>query len=166
MTHKIDKVRALDNCIIEATFFNGTVKNYDMKNLYAALPQFRVFETNKVLFEEVQVDIGGYGISWNEDLDLDAEEIWEEGVEVSFVVEPDINLILSEQLTKARDIAGLTQKELSERVGIYQADISKIERGIGNPSLSTLKRLAEGMGMKLKIEFVPRDVDVLTKGIE
>ena len=50
----------------------------------------------------------------------------------------------------------MTQKELSERTGISQADISKIENGTRNPSLNLLKRLAEGMGMTLKIEFVPK----------
>lgn len=54
----------------------------------------------------------------------------------------------------ARRESGLTQKELSERTGIAQADISKLERGNANPSLKTLQRLAVGMGMKLKIEFV------------
>lgn len=48
----------------------------------------------------------------------------------------------------------MTQKELAEKTGIYQADISKLERGIGNPSLSTLKRLADGLGMKLQIDFI------------
>jgi transcriptional regulator with XRE-family HTH domain len=50
----------------------------------------------------------------------------------------------------------MTQKELAERTGINQADISKIENGIANPALSTLKRLAEGMDMVLKLEFVPK----------
>jgi len=55
----------------------------------------------------------------------------------------------------ARKTSGLTQKELSERTGIAQGDISKIESGSANPSLRTLKRLASGMGMVLKLEFVP-----------
>ncbi len=49
----------------------------------------------------------------------------------------------------------MTQKELSERTGIAQGDISKLENGNANPSLRTLQRLAEGMGMQLKLEFVP-----------
>lgn len=52
----------------------------------------------------------------------------------------------------------LTQKELDERTGINQADISKLENGTRNPSLKMLKRLAAGMGMALKIEFVPMTV--------
>ena len=55
----------------------------------------------------------------------------------------------------ARKESGLTQQQLSERTGIAQTDISKLERGNGNPSLRTLQRLAAGMGMRLKIEFVP-----------
>ena len=50
----------------------------------------------------------------------------------------------------------MTQKELAECTGINQADISKLENGTRNLSVNLLKRLADGMGMVLKIEFVPR----------
>ena len=55
----------------------------------------------------------------------------------------------------ARKNSGLTQKELSERTGIAQGDISKLENGNANPSIRTLQRLASGMGMTLKVEFLP-----------
>ncbi len=55
----------------------------------------------------------------------------------------------------ARQTTGMTQKELSEKTGITQADISRLESGSANPSLKTLQRLAEGMGMRLKLEFLP-----------
>lgn len=58
-------------------------------------------------------------------------------------------------LIEARKQQHLTQKELSERTGITQADISRIENGTRNPSLEMLKRLAKGMGMRLKLEFIP-----------
>ena len=58
-------------------------------------------------------------------------------------------------LIEARRISGMTQKELSALTGIAQGDISKLENGSANPSLKTLQRLAEGMGMTLKLEFVP-----------
>lgn len=54
----------------------------------------------------------------------------------------------------ARKASGLTQKELSEITGIAQGDISKLENGNANPSVRTLQRLAAGMGMKLRIEFL------------
>lgn len=58
-------------------------------------------------------------------------------------------------LIEARRASGMTQKELSELTGIAQGDISKLEKGNANPSLKTLQRLADGMGMRLKLEFVP-----------
>ena len=62
----------------------------------------------------------------------------------------------AKEIKKIRKELHLTQKELAERTGINQADISKLENGTRNPSVNLLKRLAEGMGMALKIEFVPK----------
>ncbi len=64
----------------------------------------------------------------------------------------------------ARQKSGMTQKELSERTGIAQGDISKIERGNANPSIRTLQRLAAGMGMVMRIEFFPDSANTITKG--
>ena len=68
-------------------------------------------------------------------------------------LEPEFAII--QAMIDARKETGLTQKELSERTGIAQGDISKLENGSANPSLRTLQRLAIGMGMQLKIDFVP-----------
>ena len=69
-------------------------------------------------------------------------------------MQPEFDVIRA--IVDARTSQNLTQKELSERTGINQADISKLENGTRNPSVSLLKRLAEGMGMVLKIEFIPK----------
>lgn len=69
-------------------------------------------------------------------------------------LEPEFNTI--QALIDARKRCHMTQKELAEKTGIDQSDISKIENGNGNPALSTLKRLAEGMDMILRLEFVPK----------
>ena len=65
---------------------------------------------------------------------------------------PEYDLI--QALIDARKSQNLTQKELSERTGITQADISRIENGTRNPSLNMIKRLADGMGMVLKLDFI------------
>lgn len=65
--------------------------------------------------------------------------------------------VVIQAIIDARKQSGLTQKELSERTGIAQGDISKIEKGNANPSIRTLQRLATGMGMRLKIEFLPEN---------
>lgn len=69
-------------------------------------------------------------------------------------VQPEMDVIRA--IVDARISQNMTQKELSEKTGINQADISKLENGTRNPSLNLLKRLAEGMGMVLKIEFIPK----------
>lgn len=71
-------------------------------------------------------------------------------------LEPEFNMI--QAMIDARKRCNMTQKELAERTGIDQSDISKIETGNANPALSTLKRLAEGMDMILKLEFIPKNV--------
>lgn len=65
---------------------------------------------------------------------------------------PEYDII--QAMIDARKSQNLTQKELSDRTGITQADISRIEKGTRNPSLEMLKRLAHGLGMQLKVEFI------------
>lgn len=69
-------------------------------------------------------------------------------------MQPEFDVIRA--IIDARTSQNLTQKELAERTGINQADISKLENGTRNPSIKLLKRLAEGMDMVLRIEFVPK----------
>lgn len=52
-------------------------------------------------------------------------------------------------IATARRARSLTQPALSELTGIQQAEISRIERGIGNPTAATLLRLAEALGQRL-----------------
>ena len=68
-------------------------------------------------------------------------------------LEPERQIVRA--MLMGRERADLTQQQLAEATGIAQADISRLENGTANPSLSTLKRLASGMGMRLKVDFVP-----------
>jgi transcriptional regulator with XRE-family HTH domain len=68
-------------------------------------------------------------------------------------IQPEMDVIRA--IVDARISQNITQKELAERTGINQADISKLENGTRNPSLKMLKKLAYGMGMQLKIGFEP-----------
>jgi ribosome-binding protein aMBF1 (putative translation factor) len=56
-------------------------------------------------------------------------------------------------LIRARNTAGLTQRQLSDRTGIDQAILSRIETGKANPSMNTLKKLAKGLGKRLIIDL-------------
>ena len=74
-------------------------------------------------------------------------------------LEPEYEIISS--LIDARKSNNVTQKQLSEATGIAQSDISKIENGSANPTLKLLQRLAEGLNMSLKVEFVPKSSTVM-----
>ncbi|MCC8028769.1 MAG: helix-turn-helix domain-containing protein [Lachnospiraceae bacterium] len=67
----------------------------------------------------------------------------------------DTEFSFIQAMIDARRETGMTQKQLAEKTGISQSDISKFESGSGNPSIKTLRRLAAGLGMRLKIEFQP-----------
>lgn len=69
-------------------------------------------------------------------------------------LEPEFSII--QAVIDARKSTNITQKELAERTGIAQSDISKLENGNSNPTLGMLKRLADGMGMTVKLQFVPK----------
>jgi predicted transcriptional regulator len=66
-------------------------------------------------------------------------------------LEPEYEII--KQILKARSELNITQKELAERVGIKQSNISRLESGNYNPSLDFLKKIASGLGKELHIEF-------------
>lgn len=70
-------------------------------------------------------------------------------------LEPEMEVVRA--MIKARTAQNLTQKDLAEKTGINQANISKLENGNMNPSLKLLKRIADGLGMNLKIEFIPKN---------
>ncbi len=78
-------------------------------------------------------------------------------------IQPEMNVIRA--IVEARISQNLTQKELSERTGIAQTEISRLENGTRNPSIRLLQRLADGMGMVMNITFTPKDSAVNTKRI-
>ena len=70
-------------------------------------------------------------------------------------IQPEMNVIRA--MIDARTSQNMTQKELSERTGIAQTEISKLENGTRNPSIKLLQRLADGMGMVLNVSFTPKE---------
>ncbi len=66
-------------------------------------------------------------------------------------LEPEYEII--RQIILARKELNMTQEELAERTGIKQSNISRLEKGTYNPSLSSLKKLAKGLNKELHIEF-------------
>ena len=69
-------------------------------------------------------------------------------------LQPEMDIVKA--IIDARIKQNLSQKELSKLTGINQSEISKLESGERNPSIKLLQRLADGMGLTLKISFVPK----------
>lgn len=152
MFHKAVKLNLMDGTRLELTFQDGTIKAYDMAALFPKYPQLEALK-NRSLFLSGRL-MGAYGIVWNDELDVEAETIYEDGETVGHESISG-SIIAADALSAARAQAGISQAELAARTGIDQSDISKIERGAANPSVTTLSRLAGAMGMELKLSFCP-----------
>ena len=150
MFHKAVELVFKEGTVLEVTFQDGNVKQYDMAVLYGKYPQLRALE-DRTLFCSGRL-LGGYIIVWNDELDIETATIYEEGKTVRNVP-PAPNVQLGEALLAARAGKKVTQKELAALSGIDQSDISKIERGGANPSVNTLMRLAKALGRELTIRF-------------
>ena len=82
MFYKVESVKTLENFILLVTFQNGIKKKYDIKPLLEKWQVFKDLVNISGLFEEVKVDNGGYGIYWNDSIDLSCNELWINGTEL------------------------------------------------------------------------------------
>lgn len=149
MFHKAVEIKYLSGTSLELTFQDGIVKRYDMHSLFNKYPQFTAL-SDRELFTSGRLT--GYGIIWNDDLDIETDTIYEDGETVRRI-EPTRYSIVGKAVASARAAKGLSQSELAKLSGIDQSDISKIERGIANPSVGTLMKIAEALDGRLKISI-------------
>ena len=80
MEYKIIAVEPLPNFILSVLFENGERKIYDVNLLIKKYECFNSFLLINKLFEQVKVDTGGYGVSWNKELDISSYELYLNGV--------------------------------------------------------------------------------------
>jgi DNA-binding XRE family transcriptional regulator len=121
-----------------------------MSALFSKYPQLEALK-DRTLFTSGKL-LGPYGIVWNDDLDIEAETIYEDGETVR-EEKPAAFVMVGNAVAAARARKGLSQKELSDLTGIDQSDLSKIERGIANPSINTLNRIAKALDARLLISI-------------
>ena len=82
MFHKVKCVNALPEYKLSVQFCEGVTKIYDVSLLFEKYLMFLPLKDNPGLFDDVVVDRGGYGIVWNDDIDISCDELWENGVVV------------------------------------------------------------------------------------
>lgn len=110
MFHKVKNVFPLSEFKLSVQFSEGATKIYDVKPLFDKIPAFNELKNDPEEFSCVTVDVGGYGIIWNDDFDLSCDELWENGVKVET---PFDGLIA---LSDATELWGLNESTLRKAI--------------------------------------------------
>ena len=79
MLHKVGAVNALPDYRLSVELAEGMTKIYDVKPLFEKWAPFKALEYAPELLSGVEVDVGGYSIAWNDNLDLSCDELFENG---------------------------------------------------------------------------------------
>ena len=144
------RIRMKDNLIVEAVFYCGIVKDFDVSSLFEKHPEYKVLKQDTGLWKNAELLPQGSGVYFNDDLDLTVEEIWKYGKTVGKVaVEPKYEIAYA--ISSTREEKGLSQKQLSQLSGVMQCDISRIEGGVANPTIETLGKICKVLGLELSI---------------
>lgn len=139
----------LEDVKLELIFLDGKIIRFDMSKLFDKISCLKILQ-DRSLFLSGHLDKGGYGIIWNDDIDIDVMTIYEEG-EVVGSVSPSLNQKIGLLLMKTREEKGITQMQLARLSHIDQADISKLEKGIGNPTLSKINKLFSALEKEIDV---------------
>ena len=147
------KVEFLEDVTLQMTFQDGKVIRYDMSQMFEKYPQLEELRRNRKLFESGHLDLTGFAVIWNDELDFDVTSIYDDS-EVVGCVETTLNQQIGFLLAKTRDEMNITQTELSKKSHIDQGDISKIERGIGNPTIAKISKLFRALGRSISLTLL------------
>ncbi len=107
MFHKLQGVFPMEDFVLGCKFLNGAIKLYDIKPLIREISAFAYFTEHPEAFKQVSISPGGYGIIWNDELDLSAEEVWVNGwpewdedklVTVEIQVDAELYRLVAERL--------------------------------------------------------------------
>ena len=150
MFHRAVALEFKEGTVVQVSFLDGKVKQFDMAVMFDKYPQLGALKDRK-LFLSGRL-LGAYGIVWNDDLDIETETIYEEGVTVR-TNKRTACVTVGAAVAEARARKGFSQVQLSKETGIDQSDLSKIERGEYNPSIGSLERIADALGTKLVVTF-------------
>lgn len=82
MFHKVKNVTPLPDFKLSVQFCEGVTKIYDAAPLISKWDMFAVLNDHPEIFGTAEVDVGGYGIIWGDDLDISCDELWANGTAV------------------------------------------------------------------------------------
>ena len=110
MFHKIKSINILPDFCLTVHFSEGVTKEYDMNVLIERIPEFKRLKKQPDLFGEARVDVGGYGIVWDDEMDISCDELFANGVEIKT---PFDGLIA---FSDATEIWGLNESTLRKAI--------------------------------------------------
>ena len=139
----------LDGVKIELTFQDGKIIRFDLSSLFDKISSLKELQ-NRELFLSGYLDKGGYGIIWNDEVDIDTMTIYEDGEVVGYAP-TTLNQKIGILLMKTREEKGITQMQLAKLSHIDQGDISKLEKGLGNPTLAKINKLFDALGKSIDV---------------
>ena len=148
---KAIKMMLREKTLFDVYFLDGTVKRYDVLSLADKFPQLNELN-DRSLFEKGKL-LGWSTVYWNDYLDVDVETVYDEGEDVSNQYDDIDSVVLGFTIKEKRLEKNLSQEELARKIGIDQSDLSKIEKGISNPSIKMINRIAKGLDTKLLISL-------------
>lgn len=154
MFHKAIKLQFQSNTNLLVTFQDGQVKQFDMMTLESKYKQIGNLRDRKLFLSGKLVS--PYGIIWNDEIDIETETIYEMGKTVD-VIEMPYLIKLGNEINMARNKRKMSQKQLAEKTGISQANISRIECGKFNLSISMLERIVKALEMELSISIIEEE---------
>ena len=110
MFHKVKAVHDLPDFLLSVQFAEGVTKLYDVKPLFDKWTVFQWLQQHPECFHDISVSVGGYGIIWNDDLDLSCDELYENGV----AVETPFDGLLA--FSDATELWGLNESTLRKAI--------------------------------------------------
>lgn len=82
MFHKVKAVQPLCRYILRVQFSEGCTKDYDALPLIEKHEAFHRLAEDPALFPKASIDVGGYGVVFDDDLDISCDELWSGGTSV------------------------------------------------------------------------------------
>lgn len=152
MFHKVKAVYALPEMKLSVLFANGTTKTYDVAPLLDEFDAFKLLE-DETLFGRVEVGPGGYGVVWNDEIDLSCDELWENG---QTVVTPFDGLM---SFADATELWGLSESALRKAIA-YGKIVSGVDaRKYGKQWVITCEAMEREYGEPVRQSALDVDWD-------
>ena len=153
MKNKAIKMMLGENTLFDVCYLDGVVKRYDILALSDKFPQLNKLK-DRSLFEKGKL-LGSSAIYWNEDLDIDVDTVYEEGTDVTCEYDSDLIVaaIIGYKIKTKRLQLFMSQEELAKKTGIDQSDLSKIEKGLANPTIKMINRIAKGLNTCIDVSL-------------